>query len=209
MSPTDSSGKADRVYRLIRSEIELGTFSSGQSLPEALLAEHTGASRTPVREAIRRLAADGLIDLEPRKAPSVARVSLRSARALFDFRRMLEPTAIGLVARLARDNDSVRQTFAELRDRCDQFLTRDHRADQIAEEFGTLTTEFDIELAKCTPNQYLARAIAELRPQTSRLRAIAHEDRSRFTESVQEHAEMCSAVVSADADRAAAACVMH
>ena len=82
----DESSKVDLVHRRLKEEIELGELAPGTPLSELSLVERTGASRTPVREALRRLAAEGLVDLVPRQGARVSRVSPQSVRDLFDFR---------------------------------------------------------------------------------------------------------------------------
>lgn len=201
-------GKAEKVYAQLRHDIETGTLAPGQTLSEVELVSYTGASRTPVREAIRHLAADGLVDLEPRRAPTVSRISLRSARALFDFRRLIEPEAVRAVAQRAEIDPTLR---AELLGLLDDFAAMRGVAydDTFAEQFRDATSAFDRIVARHTPNDYLARAIADLRPHSARLRYIAHGDQSRLQESVNEHILMCMAIIDADPDAAAQAMVAH
>lgn len=201
-------GKADQVYSQLRSDIESGTLAPGQTLAETELVVYTGASRTPVREAIRRLASEGLIDLEPRRAPTVSRISLRSARALFDFRRILEPAAIRLVASRAENDARLVEAVRALRDRFTQLADQEY-SPEFTEQFTAATAEFDRLLAANTPNEYLSRSIADLRPHSARLRHIAHSDRSRLHESIAEHQRMCDAVIAGDATAAADAMTVH
>lgn len=201
-------GKAEKVYAQLRHDIEGGTLAPGQTLSEVELVNYTGASRTPVREAIRRLAADGLVDLEPRRAPTVSRISLRSARALFDFRRLIEPEAVRAVAQRAETDPALRDELLGL---LDDFAAMQGAAhdDAFAAQFRNATSTFDRIVARHTPNDYLARAIADLRPHSARLRYIAHGDKSHLEESVDEHIRMCTAIVDANPDAAAEAMVTH
>ena len=111
----DGASKADLVHRHLKEQIELGELAPGTPLSELSLVEQTGASRTPVREALRRLAAEGLVDLTPRLGARVSRVSLQSVRDLFDFRSMLEPAAIRQATEAAAADPDLRRSFAELR----------------------------------------------------------------------------------------------
>jgi len=201
-------GKADRAYAQLRHDIETGVFAPGQALSEIELSTHTGASRTPVREAIRRLAAEGLVDLEPRRAPTVSRISLRGARALFDFRRLIEPEAVRAVAHKAETNPALRDDLLVLLDTFHAMRGVPYD-ETFAEQFRRATAEFDRIVALHTPNSYLARAIADLRPHSARLRYIAHSDRSRLQESVNEHIAMCTAIIDGNPDAAAAAMTTH
>jgi DNA-binding GntR family transcriptional regulator len=208
LEATARQGKADLAYAQLRRDIEEGVLAPGQVLSEIELVKYTGASRTPVREAVRRLAAEGLIDLEPRRAPTVSRISLRSARALFDFRRILEPAAIRLVATRAGGEASVHTAFVDLRDRFVRMRGQEVDADYAA-QFTRITAEFDRLLASYTPNEYLSRSITDLRPHSARLRHIAHSDNTRLDDSVEEHIEMCTRIVDADAEGAAEAIATH
>ena len=190
------------------SDVSIQCRVAGRTLPEVELVAYTGASRTPVREAVRRLAAEGLIDLEPRRAPTVSRISLRGARALFEFRLMLEPAAIRMVATRSRDADAFRQALTKFLDRFTVLRDSEYSADFQA-EFAAVTSEFDELLAAHTPNEYLGRSILELRPHSARLRYIAHGERTRLQESVAEHIRMCRAVLAGDAEGAAAAMTEH
>lgn len=197
-------GKTEAVYTQLKAEIEDGTFLPGQAMPESMLVKHTGASRTPVREALRRLAADGLIEMAPRtKTPAtVARISLRSVRELFQFRRILEPAAIKEVVEEARQDQRIVDGFTELGQKFAGIEGADY-SPEFASEFRELTSAFDTMLIHFTPNSHLRRAIEELRPHTARLRRIAHTDKGRLGESVQEHIAMCKAITDGDAEEAA------
>ena len=200
--------KTELVYQDLREAIESGEFSPGQSLPEALIVERTGASRTPVREALRRLAAEQLVEIAPRRAPVVSRLSLRQARAIFDYRRLLEPAAIKMVVGRIADEPQVAQRFALILDRFVELVAQPYSA-EFAGQFADLTREFDETVIELTPNEYLARGIADLRPLARRLRRMAHADIHRLQESVREHVDMCEAIVDGDAERAMNACQQH
>jgi DNA-binding GntR family transcriptional regulator len=113
--PDADLSKADLVHRRLKEEIELGELAPGTPLSELSLVERTGASRTPVREALRRLAAEGLVDLVPRQGARVSRVSLQSVRDLFDFRALLEPAAIRQATEAAAADPELRRAFTSMR----------------------------------------------------------------------------------------------
>jgi DNA-binding GntR family transcriptional regulator len=173
-----------------------------------MLVEYTGASRTPVREALRKLAADGLVDIAPRVGATVARISLRSVRELFDYRRVLEPAAIRMVVDEAVANPGITAKFQNIAER---FAALDGQpySEEFAASYRQLADEFDVTLIECTPNFHLARAIRELRPHTARLRRIAHTDQQRLGYAVREHLVMCRAIAAGEADSAAEALRLH
>ena len=200
--------KADLVHRQLKEEIELGELAPGTPLSELSLVERTGASRTPVREALRRLAAEGLVDLTPRQGARVSRVSLQNVRDLFDFRAMLEPEAIRQATRAAAADPEVRRAFAELRT---EFTRIQRRVPSQARSraFYELADRFDWAIIGATRNEHLRRTIAELRPHTARLRNLSHVDPQRVDVSVAEHLVICDALLAGDADAAAAGIAAH
>ena len=200
--------KADLVHRRLKEEIELGELAPGTPLSELSLVERTGASRTPVREALRRLAAEGLVDLVPRQGARVSRVSLQSVRDLFDFRALLEPAAVRQATEAAVTDPELRRTFASLRG---EFARVVRRAPSQARSraFYELADRFDWAIIGATRNEHLRRTIAELRPHTARLRNLSHVDPQRVEVSVTEHLRMCDALLAGDADAAAASIAEH
>ncbi|WP_417563493.1 GntR family transcriptional regulator [Microbacterium sp.] len=199
------TSKSEQVYLKLRDDIEREVFSPGQLLPEEMLTAHTGFSRTPIREALRRLAAENLVTLEPRRAPMVAEISIRTARELFDDRRILEPAALRMVAVDAGRDPLVGRDFARL-----AAAFRSMPDDEgFTARFQELATGFDDLVIARTPNAFLARQISSLRSASARLRTIAHTDDARRGESAREHVEMCDAVLEASPERAAIACAHH
>jgi DNA-binding GntR family transcriptional regulator len=204
---TDLS-KADLVHRRLKEEIELGELAPGTPLSELSLVQRTGASRTPVREALRRLASEGLVDLVPRQGARVSRVSLQSVRDLFDFRGLLEPAAVRQATEAAAADPALRREFTALRG---EFVRIQRRTPSPARSraFYALADRFDWAIVGATRNEHLRRTIAELRPHTARLRNLSHVDPQRVEVSVVEHLGMCGAILAGDADRAASAVAEH
>ena len=208
MTDSPEASKADLVHRQLRTEIELGELAPGTPLSELRLVERTGASRTPVREALRRLAAEGLVDLVPRQGARVSRVSLQSVRDLFDFRGLLEPAAIRQATGAVAADPALRRTFLAMRG---EFVRIQGRAPSQARSraFYELANRFDWAVIGATRNEHLRRTIAELRPHTARLRNLSHVDPARVDVSVAEHLAICDALLSGDGDAAASLTAEH
>ncbi len=204
----EEASKADQVHRRLREEIELGELAPGTPLSELSLVARTGASRTPVREALRRLAAEGLVDLVPRQGARVSRVSLQSVRDLFEFRSLLEPTAMRQATEAAATDPALRRTFASMRGEFTRVVRRAPSQTR-SRAFYELADRFDWAIIGATRNEHLRRTIAELRPHTARLRNLSHVDPQRVEVSVVEHLRMCDALLAGDADEAAAAVAEH
>jgi|SRR4051812_7726688 len=204
----EEASKADLVHRQLREEIELGELAPGTPLSELSLVDRTGASRTPVREALRRLAAEGLVDLVPRQGARVSRVSLQSVRDLYDFRALLEPVAIRQATEATATDPALRRSFAAMRT---EFARIEKRAPSPARarDFYALADRFDWAVIEATRNEHLRRTIAELRPHTARLRNLSHVDPARVDVSVAEHLVIVDALLRGDADEAAARTADH
>jgi DNA-binding GntR family transcriptional regulator len=202
------ASKADLVHRRLREEIELGELAPGAPLSELSLVERTGASRTPVREALRRQAAEGLVDRVPRQGARVSRVSLRSVRDLFAFRALLEPTAVRQATEAAATDPQARRTFTAMRAEFAR-IQRRPASPARSRAFYELADRFDWAVIDATRNEHLRRSIAELRPHTTRLRNLSHVDPERVDVSVAEHLVICDAMLRGDADEAAARTAEH
>jgi DNA-binding GntR family transcriptional regulator len=200
--------KADQVHAQLKEQIELGELAPGTPLSELSLVARTGASRTPVREALRRLAAEGLVDLTPRLGARVSRVSAQSVRDLFEFRQLLEPAAIRSATEAAAADPALRQVFADMRADFARIQDRTPSLER-SRAFYELADRFDWAIIDATRNEHLRRAIADLRPHTARLRNLSHLDPRRTDVSVTEHLAICDALLAGDADAAAAGIAAH
>ncbi|MFE7708090.1 GntR family transcriptional regulator [Streptomyces sp. NPDC057486] len=209
-----ATGKSEVVYERLKGDIESLRLRPGAKLSEIQLGEELGASRTPVREAIRRLARDGLVDFVPGEVARVAPISLGGVRALFDFRMLLEPEAAAGVAAAGAADERVLVPFRELLGRLEEFDESFRAQDagaqaQSYQEFYGITEGFDQAVIAACRNPYLARTISDLRSQTVRLRHLSHSGPRRMLTSLEEHRAMLKAVTGGDAQAAEAACRHH
>ncbi|MFF5371860.1 GntR family transcriptional regulator [Streptomyces sp. NPDC013187] len=205
-----ATGKSEAVYERLKGDIESLRLRPGAKLSEVQLGEELGASRTPVREAIRRLAREGLVDFVPGEVARVAGISLGGVRALFEFRMLLEPRAAASVATAGSADERVLAPFRELLERLEVFDESFRALDPAAQagsyqEFYDITEAFDQAVIAACRNPYLARTIRDLRSQTVRLRHLSHSGPRRMLTSLEEHRAMLKAVTHGDAQAAEAA----
>ena len=99
------SGSTDVAYEHIRRRILNGVYGAGQSLQTEVLAAAIGVSRTPVRDALRRLESDGVVVIRPRQGAHVKRMELPELRELCELRLALETQTAGLAAQRRTDVD--------------------------------------------------------------------------------------------------------
>ncbi|MFE7276336.1 GntR family transcriptional regulator [Streptomyces sp. NPDC057623] len=202
------------MYEQLKGAIESLTLRPGARLGEVQLGEEMGASRTPVREAIRRLAREGLVDFVPGEVARVAPISLGGVRALFDFRMLLEPRAAASVAVAGTTDERVAAPFHELLERLEDFEESFRALDAARQarsytEFYDISESFDQAVIAACRNPYLARTIRDLRSETVRLRHLSHSGPRRMLTSLDEHRAMLKAISQADAQAAEAACRHH
>jgi DNA-binding GntR family transcriptional regulator len=97
--------KNDYAYAELRTRILTGELEAGSVIPQARLAQELGVSTTPLREAIRRLSSEGLIQLEAHRDARVTDVSAAEARHLYEVRESVDPLAAALAAERRTDAD--------------------------------------------------------------------------------------------------------
>lgn len=146
--------KTDEAYEALRDKITFQALAPGELISEALLMEMTGFGRTPVREALQRLARDRMVEIHPNRGVFVAQTSIEAHFRLLELRRALEE----LTARLAVHRADTRQKalMLKLAERIDAFAGADIRA------FENLLRGAHDSLAAAANNEYLQLAMAPL-----------------------------------------------
>ncbi|BCB84224.1 GntR family transcriptional regulator [Phytohabitans sp. ZYX-F-186] len=142
-----SRTEGELVYQRLRAAILLGRLRAGAVLVESELMERLGVGRTPLREAVRLLAHDGLVEVMPRRGTYVAGVEVENHGALVEARRGLE----GVIAELAVKNATRAQCQA-----FDTFVGKAAEAEGGVETDLALDTEFHRRVLDMTANPYLA-----------------------------------------------------
>ncbi|SDQ38573.1 GntR family transcriptional regulator [Leucobacter chromiiresistens] len=197
-----SERTGERVYRALLEQIQTGALAPGTAIGEVEQSLRWGVSRTPMREAIGRLVADGLITQQSARVLVVSGFDVADVRALFETRRALEETA----ARLAAERGD-RQTFAEI---ASAFETAhpDPTASS-ADAYYALIARFDEAIDVAVANPYLVQALRPVRTHLARARALARDHHERLVASVGEHALIARAIADGDPELAAHATHVH
>ncbi len=193
----------DVVFENLREAILEGKLKPGQRLMEVQLAEQLGVSRTPVREAIRKLELEGLVVMLPRKGAYVADMSLKDIIDVLEIRSSLE----GLAAYLAADR--ITEEGAErLKAIAEYFKQSIERKDDIE----TLLKK-DVEFHECifnaTNNTKLSQIINTLWEQVHRFRTTYISDFDTSTHLVEEHNNILNAIISGDSELAKKYAIDH
>lgn len=182
-------GLGEAVLDELRTAIIGGLYAPGARLVEEEIAARFDVSRNPIRDALRRLAAEGFVVIEPRRGARVATVDARNARDLFELRRPLEGLVAGLAAR--------RATPAHV-DALRDVVRRGSEAAAAGrlETLPALNTEFHGTLAVAADNSLLASTLGRL---SDIIRWVyATRIRERSHQSWSEHAGIVDAVAAGD-----------
>ena len=192
---------SDRAYATLLDEIQGGALRPGTVLAEVEQAARLGVSRTPLREALARLAADGLVAQQSPRVTVVTDIDADDIRALFEVRRALEETAARLAA---RRGDAA--AFAEL---ANGFAAASVTGAAALDDYYRQIGRFDAELDAAVGNDYLVSALRVIRTHLVRVRRLARDNPARLAASVGEHRLIAAAIASGDADLAAHATHVH
>lgn len=183
------------VYQELKQKILTGEIASQTRLMEIDLAEKMNVSRTPIREAIRELAEDGLVTIEPRRGAYVSRISTKDMLDVFEVREDLEGLAAYLAA--ARINEEEK---AELMDLVRRYETAVERSGK--DEIVALDEKFHKFIVKCSGNSTLIHMVNQVQELSLRFRYIYYDDFSVYEIMPAEHKRIATAICKGDAETA-------
>lgn len=190
------------VTESIRYAIATGRFQAGERLPERELCEMVGVSRTLIREALRQLESEGLIEVVPHRGPIVARLTASQARGIYQVRTLLEGLACELFATKASDAQlaAIQAAFERLRASYDS-------ADPMARL--TAKNQFYDVLIDGSGNEALGQSLRMLNARIMLLRATSLRAPGRGAESLRELGDLLAALARRDPEAARRAAVYH
>jgi DNA-binding GntR family transcriptional regulator len=192
---------SDRAYATLLDEIQRGALPPGAVLGEVEQAARLGVSRTPLREALGRLAADGLVVQQSPRVTAVSDVDADDIRELFEVRRALEEAAV----RLAAERGDARVFAALATDFTDDLVADGEQRDA----YYALIARFDAAIDAAVANDYLVGALRTVRTHLVRVRRLARDNPARLAASVAEHRLIASAIAAGAPDLAAHATHVH
>lgn len=192
----------EHVLDQLRREIITGRARPGQRLVERELTERFGVSRTPVREALRRLVAMQLAVNVPYRGIIVRELSLDFARNIYELRRGLEGIAAYLAAE--RADEEARDKLAAIYARIEEETRQKNR-----DEVMLLNNEFHVALAEASENELLVERIEEVWTSVNLVRSAAWLSGLRADDSLLEHQAILDAILKRDSEAARQACEAH
>lgn len=202
---TDMAGKLTKVnlndykplreviFNTLREAIIVGELKPGERLMEVQLAEKMGVSRTPVREAIRKLELEGLVEMYPRKGALVANLSVKDIMDVLEVRATLDGLASSLSA--ARITDEEIKELKHVQSQFMNYIDKDNLQGSIKKD-----VEFHDIIYRSSRNDKLLQIANNLREQIQRFRVIYLKDFSSTSELVKEHTDILDAIIRQDTE---------
>lgn len=192
----------DMVFDVLMNAIMQGQLSPGERLLEVQLADEMGVSRTPVREAIRRLELEGFVVMVPRKGAYVAGLSVDDVESVYEIRTALETLAVRLAAQRMEAED-----YRQLDELAEQMTAtwQERNVDQ----WVALDARFHELLYTFSRNERLVQMMSNIMEQLSRYRIISLANVEVRQNSLAEHQKVIEALKRRDSEQAAAAAALH
>lgn len=196
---------SDRAYDALREAILSGELAPGAPLGEVEQAQRLGVSRTPVREALSRLIADGLATARSPRVLVVTELSEARIRDVYELRQALETQAAAIAAR--RGNPA---EFSALRERLAAApALLEGGGDAGIEAYFELVDALDGAIDRSLGNAVFHDALASARLHSARIRRLSRHDPARLAAAAEEHLLVAEAIAEGDAELAAHATHVH
>ncbi len=188
------------AYEYIKNKITMCEYAPNQILSESAIQEELGFSRTPVRDAISRLAQEGLLKVIPKCGIVVTDLTFSDIRMIFEVRALIEPYALRNYG-VKLDTDEIVRFAKIFRDNLNRPL--DWKMYQLDDQFHSM-------LISTLPNVYLHDVYSRIQTQNTRLRvmSVQHEI-GRSIETCEEHLQITDACLAQDWEAAAQAMTHH
>ncbi len=193
-----NGNKKVMVYERLRKRILEGELRPGLPINEADFAREHSVSKTPIREALRQLERDGLVENVPGRGSTVSHIKPQDIREVFELREIIEMGAAKRAARL-RDNEELRRK----REECKRLLDSEQASGKYVHEWGSWE-DVHLCIVKALGNQLLADTYSGLLDRIHRIRSHYGQrfTQRRLHEILAEHAAILDAIVEGDSEGA-------
>ncbi|WNV11785.1 GntR family transcriptional regulator [Tardiphaga sp. 709] len=195
-SEEDGGLLSDRIRNALTDEIASGTLAAGSALEEQQLADRFGASRTPVREALRQLVVSGLVEVRGRRGVVVARMTPERIMDMFETSAEVEAMCVRLAT--YRMTPLERSHLIELHE-ASQAMVEANDVDA----YDAFNREFHECIYRTTHNSFLAEQALDVRSRLSAFRRTQLRQGDRIRRSRDEHEAIMQAIAEGDGDAAA------
>ncbi len=195
MSLIDDLPLSVQISKKIEDEIIYGRLPPGTKLDEAKLCEKYGVSRTPIREALKLLASEGLVEIRPRRGAVIPTLNIVTLFEMFEVMAYLE----GMCGRLAarRINEEEKIELLALHNQCKEYLTEDN-----TESYYEANRRFHFFLYQLSHNSFLIEQASNLHNRLHPYRRLQLRVNNRMQHSFDEHQKIVDAITNSDEDLA-------
>ena len=183
------------VYEELKRQILVGEIAPGTRMMEVELAEDMGVSRTPVREAIRKLEKEGLVTIEPRRGAYASDISIKDMVDVLEVRQMLEGMAASMAAKKVTEEEKL--DFVEANSAYKNAVKKGN-----IEEIIRYDELFHQLIVSYSGNKTLNQLLSQVQELALRFRYIYYDDFSRYENMPVEHEEIEEAIISGDTQKA-------
>lgn len=204
-SVAETEASAEVAYRAILAQVQSGALKPGDRIPEGQIATTLGVSRTPVREALRRLSAEGIVDLALNQGARVANWDEEDLKEVFDLRLVLEGFAAALAARKATAEDVAR--LREIEREFEQVVKQEKP--NFREESARLNNLFHLEILRITGNKRLIGLLSQLVSVPLKRGSFQSYSRRDFDYAIRQHRELIHAFATNDEVAAELGIMLH
>lgn len=188
------NGLSDLAYHKIKTLILHNQLKPGQLVKESQLQDMVGIGRTPVREALLRLADNELVSIHPRKGIEIAKISPKSIHDIFTARILIEPSILQDYHQNIPQNDLI-----QLQNRFTELNVLDALSHESALALAELDDQFHLMIVSAMGNQYATRMMNLFVDKLTIIRAaVSVHDEHRWISSNQEHLHIIDAVLNGD-----------
>lgn len=195
MSLIDDLPLSVQISKKIQDEIVYGHLTPGTKLDEVKLCEQYGVSRTPIRDALKLLASEGLVEIRPRRGAVIPTLNIVTLFEMFEVMAYLE----GMCGRLAarRINEEEKIELLALHNQCKEYLTEDN-----TESYYEANRRFHFFLYQLSHNSFLIEQASNLHNRLHPYRRLQLRANNRMQHSFDEHQKIVDAITNSDEDLA-------
>ena len=196
-----------KVYRILKLRIIKGDLVQGSKLFEAKIAQQLGVSRTPVREALRGLVAEGFVEIIPNQGIIVNNISFDEVYGVLQIRGVLE----GLAARVAakKINSEEIKKFNKIIDKMKYYADNNFTSKESILNFTKLDIEFHDLILNICGNKWLIQIYSNLKNHIERFRIRSFSIPGTFSKSLEEHCKILDAIKKGDSELAEKLSTIH
>lgn len=181
-------------YEYIKKEIILGNLEPGSVFDEIKIAETLKVSRTPVREAVLKLAGEGYLTIIPRKGTLVSNISIKDIKEVYEARIIIECGSIKEITNI--DND----ILYKWKSYYNNLLEKNIKEDE--DVLNDIDKEFHLDISNFLSNKIIQKEIENLMDKSARIRYLSNKtNKGRYIESINEHLKIIDALIENDLEK--------